>query len=122
MDAYTIAFFGHRYIDNPFQIEERLDIIIERLIRENEYVEFLVGRNGDFDQYVSSTVCRAKKNIVMTTISSFLFCRIRLLNIKIMLSILRNTMMRSKYVKRPQRHTSKVQYKYEIVKWWIVPI
>ena len=61
MDAYTVAFFGHRYIDNPFQIEERLDIIIERLIRENEYVEFLVGRNGDFDLYVSSTVCRAKK-------------------------------------------------------------
>ena len=61
MDTYTVAFFGHRYIDNPFQIEERLDIIIERLIRENEYVEFLVGRNGDFDQYVSSAVCRVKK-------------------------------------------------------------
>ena len=61
MDAYTVAFFGHRYIDNPFQIEERLDIIIERLVRENEYVEFLVGKNGEFDQYVSSAICRAKK-------------------------------------------------------------
>ena len=61
MDTYTVAFFGHRYLDNPFQIEERLDIIIERLIRENEYVEFLVGRNGDFDQFVSSAVRRAKK-------------------------------------------------------------
>lgn len=61
MDVFTVAFFGHRYVDNPFQIEDRLDIIIERLIRENEYVEFLVGRNGDFDQYVSSAVCRAKK-------------------------------------------------------------
>lgn len=61
METYTVAFFGHRYIDNPFQIEARLDIIIERLIRKNEYVEFLVGRNGDFDQYVSSAVCRAKK-------------------------------------------------------------
>lgn len=61
MDTYTVAFFGHRYLDNPFQIEERLDIIIEKLIRENEYVEFLVGKNGEFDQYVSSAICRAKK-------------------------------------------------------------
>lgn len=61
MDTFTVAFFGHRYIDNPFQIEERLDIIIERLIHEKEYVEFLVGRNGDFDQYVSSAVLKAKK-------------------------------------------------------------
>ena len=61
MDIYTVSFFGHRYIENPFQIEARLDIIIEKLIREHEYVEFLVGRNGDFDQYVSSAVCRAKK-------------------------------------------------------------
>lgn len=62
MDTYTVAFFGHRYIDNPFQIEERLDIIIERLIREHEYVEFLVGRNGEFDQFVSSAIRRAKRN------------------------------------------------------------
>ena len=61
MNTYTVAFFGHRYLDNPFQIEERLDIIIEKLICENEYVEFLVGKNGEFDQYVSSAICRTKK-------------------------------------------------------------
>ena len=62
MDTYTVAFFGHRYLDNPFQIEQRLDIIIEKLIRENEYVEFLVGRDGEFDQFVSSAVRRAKRH------------------------------------------------------------
>ena len=62
MNTYTVAFFGHRYLDNPFQIEERLDIIIEKLIRENEYVEFLVGRDGEFDQFVSSAVRRAKRH------------------------------------------------------------
>ena len=62
MDTYTVAFFGHRYLDNPFQIEARLDIIIEKLIREHEYVEFLVGKNGEFDQFVSSAICRAKRN------------------------------------------------------------
>jgi len=61
MDAYTVAFFGHRYLDNPFQIEERLDIIIEKLIRENEYVEFLVGRDGEFDQLVSSAIRITKR-------------------------------------------------------------
>ena len=62
MENFTVAFFGHRYLDNPFQIEERLDIIIEKLIRENECVEFLVGRDGEFDQFVSSAVRRAKRH------------------------------------------------------------
>ena len=62
MGFFIVAFFGHRYLDNPFQIEERLDIIIEKLICENEYVEFLVGRDGEFDQFVSSAVRRAKRH------------------------------------------------------------
>ncbi|MGN0180140.1 MAG: hypothetical protein ACI4DY_12030 [Monoglobaceae bacterium] len=61
MQIYTVAFFGHRYIVDPFQIESRIDIIIEKLIKEKQYVEFLVGRNGDFDQFVSSAVIRAKR-------------------------------------------------------------
>ncbi len=61
MEVYTVAFFGHRNIDHSFQIEDRLDIIIRRLIREKAYVEFLVGRNGEFDQYVSSAIIRAKR-------------------------------------------------------------
>lgn len=61
LQTYTVAFFGHRYIINPFQIESRIDIIIEKLIKEKQYVEFLVGRNGDFDQFVFSAVIRAKR-------------------------------------------------------------
>ncbi len=61
MEVYTVTFFGHRNIDNSSQIEDRLDIIIKKLIREKTYVEFLVGRNGEFDQYVSSAIIRAKK-------------------------------------------------------------
>ena len=61
MNTYTVAFFGHRYLDNPFQIESRLDIIIEELIREDKYVEFLVGRDGEFDQLVSSAIRKAKR-------------------------------------------------------------
>ena len=63
LDIFTVAFFGHRYIDNPFKIEEKLEEEIRRLLDEKEYVDFLVGRNGDFDQYVSSTVLRVRKAV-----------------------------------------------------------
>ena len=62
IDIYTVAFFGHRYIDNPPRVEELLEEQIRNLIDENEYVEFLVGRNGDFDRCVSSAVRRVRKN------------------------------------------------------------
>lgn len=63
MDTFTVSFFGHRYIDNPFPIEKTLDELIGSLLRSKEYVEFLVGRNGDFDQLVSSTIRRCKREI-----------------------------------------------------------
>lgn len=34
--------------------------IVRKLISEKEYVEFLIGRDGEFDQIVASTVRRAK--------------------------------------------------------------
>lgn len=63
LDIYTVAFFGHRYIDNPFKVEELLEEQIRKLINEKEYVDFLVGRNGEFDQYASSAVLRIRKNV-----------------------------------------------------------
>ena len=36
---------------------------IRKLVNENEYVEFLVGCNGDFDRCVSSAVLRVRKNV-----------------------------------------------------------
>lgn len=61
LDIYTVAFFGHRYIDNPYKVEEQLEEYILNLINEKEYVNFLVGRNGDFDRCVSSVVVRIRK-------------------------------------------------------------
>ena len=63
LDIYTDAFFGHRYIDNPLKVEELLEEQIRKLINEKEYVDFVVGRNGEFDQCVSSTVLRVRKNM-----------------------------------------------------------
>lgn len=63
MDTFTVSFFGHRYIDNSLAIDTALDDLIGTLLRSKEYVEFLVGRNGDFDQLVSSAIRRCKREI-----------------------------------------------------------
>ena len=63
MNIFTVAFFGHRIIDNPFPVEQNLEKIIRELLHSKEYVEFLVGRSGDFDQYASSAVLRIRKAV-----------------------------------------------------------
>jgi len=61
MNNYTVSFFGHRRIENTLEIENRLEQFIRTLLREREYVEFLVGRDGEFDQLVSSVIRRCKR-------------------------------------------------------------
>lgn len=61
MTVFTVSFFGHRCIENALDIERRLEEFILGSLRNKEYVEFLVGRDGDFDQIVSSTICRCKR-------------------------------------------------------------
>ncbi|MDD5913173.1 MAG: hypothetical protein PUC62_02655 [Oscillospiraceae bacterium] len=62
-DVFTVSFFGHRQIDRFFDAEEKVSDIVRRLLVEKEYVEFLIGRDGDFDQIVSSAVRQAKRSI-----------------------------------------------------------
>ena len=56
LDIYTVTFFGHRTLPNMFALEDELMAILQKLINTHEYVEFLVGRDGDFDQLAASTV------------------------------------------------------------------
>ncbi len=63
MGIYTVCFFGHRQIENALTVENRLESIIRNLLLEKEYVEFLVGRNGDFDLLAASTVLRLKRAV-----------------------------------------------------------
>ena len=56
LDIYTVAFFGHRRIYNYNILEKLLMQQLKKLVNENEYVDFLVGRNGDFDTLVSSCI------------------------------------------------------------------
>ena len=45
-------------INRSINVAERLENIIENFVKSKEYVEFLVGRDGDFDILVSSVICR----------------------------------------------------------------
>jgi hypothetical protein len=58
MDIFTVSFFGHREMDDPFRAERQLQMLIRNLLIEKEYVVFLVGRDGEFDQLVASTIRR----------------------------------------------------------------
>lgn len=61
--AYTVSFFGHRMISNPLAAEKALEEIIRSLLASREYVEFLVGQDGEFDQLVASTILRCKRTV-----------------------------------------------------------
>lgn len=63
LDTFTVSFFGHRYIDNYFTVEKKLEELIRGLLESKNYVEFLVGRDGEFDQIVASTVKVVKRSI-----------------------------------------------------------
>lgn len=47
MEVFTVSFFGHRRLTDALCIERRLEATICRLLREKDYVEFLVGREGN---------------------------------------------------------------------------
>lgn len=59
MNIYTVSFFGHREIENPTDIEKRLDKLLCDLISQKEYIEFLIGKDGEFDLLASSAIKRA---------------------------------------------------------------
>ena len=61
LSLYTVCFFGHRRIDDIISVENAVENVINKVLRQHEYVEFLVGRDGEFDQIVSSAVLRYKK-------------------------------------------------------------
>ena len=63
MEQYTVSFFGHRMIPDFNQAEKKVEALVCNLLQQKEYVEFLVGRDGDFDQIVSSTVKRLQRRM-----------------------------------------------------------
>lgn len=61
MTVYTVSFFGHRRVYDPIRIERQLERIVRELLLTKQYVEFLVGKDGDFDILVASVIRRCKR-------------------------------------------------------------
>lgn len=58
--TFTVALFGHRITTDFKRIEENLTPIIKDLIEKKPYVIFLIGRNGEFDEYAASIIKSAQ--------------------------------------------------------------
>ena len=63
MNDFYVSLFGHREIDDLRKLEDKLTPIIKELIRTKTYVVFLIGRNGEFDEYAASVIKRAQKEV-----------------------------------------------------------
>ncbi len=59
MNIYTVSFFGHRFVEHGAELENRFDKLLYKLITQQEYVNFLIGRDEDFDLLASSAIKRA---------------------------------------------------------------
>ena len=63
MEVFTVSFFGHRHLDNSIMVERALEKTVRFILQRPEYIEFLVGRDGEFDQLASSAVKRCRREI-----------------------------------------------------------
>ena len=61
MEPFKVVLFGHRYIEDLYIIEKRLFSILSEIVKEKEFVEFYIGRNGEFDEYAASVIKRVQK-------------------------------------------------------------
>jgi len=63
LDIYGVTFFGHRRIEYGREIEEKAFELICEILRTHQYVEFFIGRDGDFDLLMASVIRKARKYI-----------------------------------------------------------
>ena len=63
MEIYTVSLFGHREINQPIMVAEKLEKIIRKLISGKEYINFLIGRDGEFDIITASVIRRIIKEL-----------------------------------------------------------
>lgn len=61
-DKLTVSLFGHRIIENYNAVEGKLYELLRIIMqRESRELEFLVGRNGNFDLMAASVIRKLKK-------------------------------------------------------------
>ena len=61
-EKLTVSLFGHRIIEDYQAVENKLYELLRIIMqKESAEVEFLVGRNGDFDLMAASVIRKLKK-------------------------------------------------------------
>ena len=61
-DKLTVSLFGHRIIEDYQFVESKLYELLRIIMqKENREVDFLLGRNGDFDLMAASVIRKLKK-------------------------------------------------------------
>ena len=63
MEVFRVSFIGHRNVERLSFVESKIEKIVRDLIRSKQYVEFLIGRNGEFDISCASVVKRVQKDL-----------------------------------------------------------
>ena len=58
MNIYTVSLFGHRSLLNPLSAEEHLEREVYKILKSHSYVNFLIGRTGEFDLLAALTIRR----------------------------------------------------------------
>lgn len=59
---YTVVLFGHRQLANALQLEQQLEGIVRDWLRTHAQVNFLLGRNGEFDLLAASVIRRVRRD------------------------------------------------------------
>ncbi len=57
---YRVALFGHRDFCQHKRLDNTLYLIIKDLLRTKAFVEFYIGRDGEFDIYAASIIKRVQ--------------------------------------------------------------
>ena len=63
VDIFKVGFLGHKEVEHFRQVEEQLRTVIRKLLDEEEFVEFYVGRNGEFDIMVASVIKSVQRDV-----------------------------------------------------------
>lgn len=118
-DTFTVSFFGHRYIDNYFAVEKKLEELVRELLMTKTYVEFLIGRDGEFDQIVASTVKTVKRSVGDSNSALVWVMAYPKAEYPIMKNRLMTIMMRSRSVRHRANVILSRQYRLETETWLI---
>lgn len=62
-DIFRVMLIGHRIVEQAREVSESLEHIIRQIIAEHSYVEFYIGRNGEFDEIAASVIKRVKQSM-----------------------------------------------------------